>query len=136
MANPFSSLGRRLGREFARAWTAAPADPSVFFMVGVGLMGAAASFLLIGQIASPKNPEATIWFDVAFGVLLVGFGSIVLGAVEGFRQAQEASRAPLLVEHDPDDPQCRQVRQREGEWELRIRVRNVGRFGLNPIPLT
>ena len=125
--------GRIGGRWLGRIWAFPPINPSVYFLVGVGLMGAAASFLLLGQIASTNHPENTIWYPVAIGVLLLGAGSMMVGGVEGFRQGREMRLAPLRIEHDPADPQCRQVRASPDDTELRIRVRNMGRFSLNHV---
>lgn len=129
-SRPWESIG---GRWLGRILGFAPIDPSVYFLIGVGLMGAAASFLLLGQISSTKHPESTIWYMVAIAVLLLGTGSIVVGAIEGFRQGREMRAAPLRIEHDPADPECVQVRAQQGDTELRIRVRNVGRFSLNHV---
>jgi hypothetical protein len=45
----------------------------------------------------------------------------------------EGRKTPLEIDHDPNDPQCRQIRPQEGDCELRVRVRNKGRFGLNHV---
>ncbi len=39
---------RPLGLRLERRWGLPVADPSVYFLVGIGLMGAAASLLLLG----------------------------------------------------------------------------------------
>lgn len=107
--------------------------PSVPFLVGVGLMGAAASFLVLGQITSSKHPNDTIWYTIALALLVLGALAIVIGAIEGISQWGESRRTPIEVCYDPDDPQCRQVRAAEGDQQLRVRVRNPGRIGLNHV---
>jgi hypothetical protein len=122
-----------MGRWLARRWGLPVADPSVYFLAGIGLVGAAASLLLLGQIARPHHPEMTLGYKIAVVVLGIGAISIIWGGVEGFRQGREMRLAPLRIEHDTDDPQCVQVRAQQGDWELRIRVRNMGRFSLNHV---
>lgn len=104
-------------------------NPSVAFLVGVGLMGAAASFLLLGQIESSTHPKTTGWYAAAIALLFMGLLAGLAGVIEWLRRWREDRSTPLTIEHDPDDPQCRQIRPQEGDCELRIRVRNTGRFG-------
>jgi hypothetical protein len=115
-------------------WNRRPlVSPSIPFLIGVGLMGAAASFLVLGQITSSEHPNHTVWYAVALGLLVLGAIAIVVGAVEGISQWGESRRTPIEVCYDPDDPQCRQVRAAEADQQLRVRVRNLGRIGLNHV---
>jgi hypothetical protein len=108
-------------------------SPSVALLVGVGLMGAAAAFLILGQIQRATDPAGTAWYAIAIGLLLLGASVLAVGGVEMLRQWREWRSTPLSVQHDPADPQCVQVRVAEQDIELRIVVRNVGRLGLGHV---
>jgi formate hydrogenlyase subunit 3/multisubunit Na+/H+ antiporter MnhD subunit len=79
-------------------------NPSVAFLVGVGLMGAAASFLLLGQIESSTHPKTTGWYAAAIALLFMGLLAGLAGVIEWLRRWREDRSTPLTIEHDPDDP--------------------------------
>jgi len=110
-----------------------PFNASNFFLFGVGVMSAAASFLILGQINSPRHPSESGWYETAITLLIFGGAAIAWGLFAAVVQAREDRKTPLEIEHDPNDPECRQVRPAEGDWQLRVRVRNRGRYGLNRV---
>jgi hypothetical protein len=97
------------------------------------LISGAASFLLLGQIHSPSHPERTTWFAVAVVLLILGMAAVIFGVLSALFQSREDAETPLEVVYDPGDPECRQIRLAEGDWQLRVRVRNRGRYGLNHV---
>jgi hypothetical protein len=101
---------------------------------GVGVMAAASSFILIGQIESSTHPTRTLAFLVALVLLCLGVVTILIGLFGAGSQWVMARWSPLIVEHDPDDEQCAQhALGPANEIELRLRVRNAGRVGLNHV---
>jgi hypothetical protein len=70
---------------------------------------------------------------VALAFLFAGLFAVICGSGEGLRQFHEGRATPLEVVYDPADPLCQQIREREGDTQLRVRVRNVGRFGLKQV---
>ena len=119
-----------------RTWNRIPAvAPSVFLLFGVGLMGAAASFLLFGQIENERHPTHTLWYVLAVVFLIGGAATVLWGAMEARRQWREGA-ASLELTYDPDDPRCHQVREGQADIQLPVRARNTGRVGLRHVRAT
>jgi len=77
-------------------------------LVGVGLISAAASLLLLGQIQSPSQARNTSWYPAGIAVLGLGGFTFVLGVLVAGREWWEARSTPLLIEYDEEDSLCRQ----------------------------
>ena len=101
-------------------------NPAVWLPFGVGLIAAAATFLLLGQIRSATHPARTTWFVIAIALLVVGSITTVLGIAAASQQWHESRATPLELAHDSCDIHC--VQRRASDLELRIKVRNTGQF--------
>jgi hypothetical protein len=58
------------------------------------------------------------------------------GGIEASRQYKESGSTPLEIVHDPNDSQCdqrRKLAQGMLDEQLRVKVRNTGRFDLNGV---
>lgn len=107
---------------------------SAWITIGVGVMGSAAPFLILGQIQSAAHTSHTGWYVVAIGLLILGSTVVAIGVVEAIRQVKEARLSPLEIEHDPTDDQCAQSRfGNPTDVQLRIKVRNTSRIDLNRV---
>ena len=106
-------------------------NPAVWLPFGVGLIAAAATFLLLGQIRSATHPARTTWFVIAIALLVVGSITTVLGIAAASQQWHESRATPLELAHDSRDIQC--VQRRASDLELRIKVRNTGQFDLRRV---
>jgi hypothetical protein len=67
-------------------------NPSIPFLVGVGLMGAAASLLILGQIENERHPDRTTWYALAIGLLVAGAGAVFVGVLVGVGQWRRGER--------------------------------------------
>ena len=124
MGRSVSLVLRRLGP---------PLSPAVWIAAGAALLAGAASFLLLGQINSASHPKGTVWYGIGIAVLVIGGLVFVVGVAEALRQWYESRTTPLDVAHHPQDDQCVQRRDNGSIEQVRIKVRNTGRFGLNHV---
>jgi hypothetical protein len=107
--------------------------PTAPIIVGVGLVAGASSLFILAQIHSTAHADQTGWYVAGICVLGLGVFFVAVGVLLGVVQWREAFSAPLEVTHDQDDPFCVQQRTDPPDLQLRIKVKNAGRVGLNHV---